>query len=205
MKHFGSLLFLISIIIFPASTLAHSQESADGQDNSAQPAIEPCEIGSVIKCGGHGDEGHSQSIDQVINDLLVGFDVGSVEDLKCDEIVAHDFEHVGEAFMSYMHPDEEEHHMIDDLFGGEGAESLDRMHEFMGRRYLGCEEDAFGPMMMNFGSDFRHGRGMMTNQPFSFGGWMMWGANQWMFQGLTWILAVFGIIWIIQMIAGKKK
>ncbi len=204
MKYPISVLFFIAMLVQPTSVFAHNQESPEGEEVSSAPTIEPCEIGSVIKCGGHGNDGHSQSIDEVINDLLVGFDVETVKDLNCEDIVNHDFEHVGEAFMSYMHPNEDEHHRIDDLFGGEGSESLDKMHEFMGRRYLGCEEGTFGPMMMNFGNDFRGG-GMMGNQLFGVGGWMMGGSNIWMFQGVIWVLAVLGVIWIIQALNGKRR
>lgn len=205
MKYPTTIFLFVAALVLPVSVFAHSQESPDGEEALSAPTIEPCEIGSVIKCGGHGNDGHSQSIDAVINDLLIGFDVESVKDLRCEDIVSHDFEHVGEAFMSYMHPDEEEHHRIDDLFGGEGSESLDKMHEFMGRRYLGCEEGAFGPMMMNFGNDFRHGGGMMGNQLFGDGGRMMGGSSIWIFQGVIWVLAILGVVWIIQAISGKKK
>lgn len=233
MKQLAILLGAFLMLVFPLISQAHGElgdgdehhmgemvsgmmgDDSDGQ--AEEKASEPCVIGSVIKCGDHG-EGSSQTLDAVENDLLVGFNVYSVDQLDCDEIVDHDFEHVGEALMSYMHPDDEEHEQIDVMMGGEGSESLESMHVFMGKRYLGCTEGSYGPMMMNFdgSSDFGGGMMGMMAMPFQMmsgnfhplnftsmmgGGYFVYG----LFQLVVWILAILGIAWIVQSLSSKNK
>jgi hypothetical protein len=119
--------------------------------------------------------------------------------------------------MQYMHPDEDEHRRIDELMGGEESESLHTMHVFMGKRYLGCDENAYGPMMMNFGGNTDSGGmvGMMgapfqmmtgSFNPFNYASTMpstYFGYG--LFQVITWILAILGIVWLVEKLISKKK
>ena len=212
------IIFIVStvLLVSPVYVFAHGDEG-EGEEHHLDEMmeyIEPCELGSVIKCGDHGDEGHSQTLEQVVNDLLVGFNVDSVAKLDCDKIVDHDFGHLGEALMSYMHPNEEEHEAIDAMMGGEGSESLDSMHEFMGKRYLGCNEGSFGPMMMgggmmNAGMMGSGGMGIMGGQSSGFGGMMsssfglMGGFG--IFQLIIWLLAAAGLGWIVKLLIDNSK
>ena len=85
----------------------------------------------------HGD--HEASLDDVVRDLARKQGVSNPEDLNCDSLSDEDLEKLGEAVMSYMHPNPQVHEEMDSMMGGEGSESLRQAHITMAKSYLGCE------------------------------------------------------------------
>lgn len=113
---------------------------------------------------------HGRSLDQVLADLLANYRVETLQELECDRLTDLDLERLGEAWMGYLHPDEEVHARMDEMMGGEGSESLQAMHRQMGESYLGCGVGRPGMMA---------GMGMMRVRPGLGGGetGMMMGWN----------------------------
>ncbi len=142
----------------------------------------------------HGQE-QAQTLDEILREILQRQNVESIRDIRCQDLTDDDFERLGEAVMSYMHPDTQEHEAMDEMMGGEGSESLRSAHIHMGKRFLGCEQGVWGMGRM----------GMMMMGPV---GPMGWGAGSgsvgfWLWQGLMmafWIgivaVVVFGAIYL---------
>lgn len=111
-------------------------------------------------------EEHSESLDQVLLSILQSQETTAVNDLDCSQVTDEQFESLGEAWMSYMHPDTQVHERMDEMMarlpsrsagsdggqGGEGLQSLQSAHISMGQRYLGCSEGlrerGWNPSMM---------------------------------------------------------
>lgn len=138
--------------------------------------------------------------------------ISSLEDLRCDEVENETFIQYGDAVMEKMHPNEDEHRLMDTMMGGEGSASLESMHEVMGKRFLGCwdGDSNFFPMMGHFnGSDY--GSGMMNHRGYGYSGMMgfgmmpfgFFGFGGMVFQLITWGLAILGIMFIVKHF--KKK
>lgn len=171
---------------------AHVDDIDDINDNSI---IEPCEVGSVIRCGDHGF-GNSQTIDEVLNDLLIGFDAQTPDDLECSQIIEHDFSHMGEAIMLYMHPDKDRLHSIIDALGGEGSDSLANTRAEIGKRYLGCEDAEYGPLMMH---NLYNAQSLFSSQPKALiGPHMLWRNQSWMF--FVWVFASIGFAYSVYLV-----
>jgi len=85
----------------------------------------------------HGN--HDSNIEDVIKELARKQGVSNPTDLNCGSLSDSDLERLGEAVMSYMHPDPKVHEAMDDMMGGEGSESLKLAHINMAKSYLGCE------------------------------------------------------------------
>lgn len=192
-------LFLLATLVgITISTGAYAHEG-NANEPIENKIIEPCEEGSVILCGDHG-VGNSQTIDEVLNDLLVGFDVERPQDLDCSEIVDHDFSHMGEAIMLYMHPDKDRLHSVIDALGGEGSDSLTTTRAEIGKRYLGCEDAKYGPLMMH---NLYNTPANNSPQAIGLPSHMFWANQSWML--LIWILALIGLITSIQLIINKTN
>lgn len=154
---------------------------------------------SADACGGHIDN-------QVLNDVMVSVGVSREKGIKCSEITDDQFQQIGEAYMSYVHPDSEVHELMDKMMGGEGSESLKSGHILMGRQYLGCINNpslfGFGAPMMNMGV-MGYGNSMM----YQAGGWGV-GSNilfrVWQVLIPLAILA-FSVLGIVYLIKKLKK
>ncbi len=182
-------LILLSAIIFLSSVLAHG-----------------------------GERAQELQADDIVAEILERQGVDSVKNLDCSAVAEEDFERLGEAAMSYMHPDEDQHKAMDEMMGGEGSESLRQAHIQMGKRFLGCEESVDGFMGMmgrGFGmmgdGMFADDQGMMGDR--GFGGMMGFGMGAGMALGgfvtfITWlalmIFLILGSIYFWKEIKGKK-
>ena len=82
--------------------------------------------------------GHGQSLEDVLEGIRASQGIGRDESIECSEVTDDQFEMLGEALMSVMHPDPEQHALMDRMMGGEGSPMLTSMHRVMGARYLGC-------------------------------------------------------------------
>ena len=141
----------------------------------------------------HGGE-TAQSLDEVLKDILQKQGVKEVSQLRCEDISEEDFERLGEAVMSYMHPDPQEHEAMDNMMGGEGSESLRSAHIHMGKRFLGCEEE------LGFRGDM--GMGMMMPW-FMMGRIFPWGAQVTSPLGLSpWIWQTVNVALFVLIVGG---
>lgn len=137
-------------------------------------------------------DNHDRSTEEVIDEILDEQGVSSTEDIDCGDVSDTEFEALGEAVMGVMHPNDEEHELMDNMMGGEGSESLESMHISMGRQYLGCWVGSFG--MMGGGSSMMGS----WNNGFDFNWWMV---VPFMFMiGTPIVLVILGV-----MILGPKK
>ncbi len=135
-----------------------------------------------------GGRSHERPMEDIIRDIRQTQGIGEDESIDCAQVTDEQFEELGEAFMSIMHPDPQEHALMDRMMGGEDSETLSAMHKMMGARYLGCFKGGMfdetmpgmmGGWMMSPGRgwgrwgmmDFGYGRGMMH---YGFGGIFMW-------------------------------
>ena len=135
-----------------------------------------------------GDKLHGRPLEEVLGAIRQSQGIGENESIDCAKVTDEQFEELGEAFMGIMHPDPQEHALMDRIMGGEDSETLSAMHKTMGARYLGCfrggmfDETVPGMMggwIMSPGRgwgrwgmmDFGYGRGMMD---YGFGGIFIW-------------------------------
>ena len=96
-----------------------------------------------------------QSPEIIVSSILAGQGVNSTDQLDCSKIPEGQLEWLGDAVMEKMAGSHEFHDQMDEMMGGEGSESLKRMHITMGSNWLGCNKEGTmmgsrmtGPMMM---------------------------------------------------------
>jgi uncharacterized membrane protein len=120
----------------------------------------------------HADEGHGRDTKEIIEEIFLAQNINDVDEVNCSQVANHQYEELGDAVMTIMHPDDDEHELMDNMMGGEGSKSLEAMHISMGRKYLGCWNSN-----LNYGRyEMMGGRGIMNFDGNDFGG-MMWGAS----------------------------
>lgn len=146
------------------------------------------------------DGHHDVSLEDILGEIMDSQNVEKKSEVDCQKITDEQFEELGEAVMSLMHPDEEEHELMDQMVGGEGSESLKAMHMMMGKRYLGCTTGMTGGGMM----------GMMPMMNWSSWGFGTgWAWLSWILMILLWVLIIVGIIflikWLINQTRGETK
>lgn len=151
------------------------------------------------------DNGHGRDVNEILEEIYNEQDINNIDSIDCTIVSDEQFEELGDSVMGIMHPDEEEHDLMDNMMGGEGSGSLEAMHISIGRRYLGCWSNnttygGFGMMGDN---------GMMNLENYGYGG-MMWDTNEGISDtGLVLIgIILFGLIvsfGIIFTLLGKKS
>ena len=129
------------------------------------------------------------------------------ENTACDDLTDEQLEMIGDYYMEQMHPGEA-HEYMDRMMGGEGSESLKRIHISMAYR-LYCGNTAYGGYgMMNWG--------MMGNSYLGGGYPSMMGSNYgaygsgmmfvgWIIIALVVVVLVLLIIWLIKQLTNQKR
>lgn len=157
---------------------------------------------------------HSISVEDVLAEIRESQSITENSAINCEQIDDEQFEELGEAVMSLMHPNSEEHEMMDNMMGGEGSQSLETAHIMMGQQYIGCASGSSGMMgsagMM--GGGMMSAMGMMSGSPlknWAGGGNIMnttagWGGFGWVSMILLWTLMILGIIWLVKNLIIKK-
>jgi len=112
------------------------------------------------------------STSELISEIKIEQNIDDLGDVDCDQISDEHFEEVGDAVMSLMHPDDEEHELMDNMMGGEGSESLRARHIWMGKQYLGCLSET----STNFRGSMMTG-GMMNGYDVFDGDYMMYDGD----------------------------
>lgn len=96
-----------------------------------------------------GADEHSAKPEQVINEIRDEMGLSTEGTIDPDAVPEQLLEQLGDAVMSEIHPSERVHSWMDRMMGGEGSESLESAHRWMGYRYL------------TDGSEYGYGRGRM--------------------------------------------
>lgn len=167
------------------------------------------------------EDTQEKSIDKVLSEILSAQGIEQLSNVDCENITETQFEELGDALMSVMHPNQEQHELMDQMMGGEGSASLQAAHVYMGQSYLGCSRSNMGMGMMGSGM-----MGMMGMSPGMYPGWQstagiaknlgavpmmgfpVWGQGmmfvQWVTIGLIWTLLILCIVSLITYLKKKK-
>ena len=110
---------------------------------------------------------HGKPLEVILQEIRQKQGLGPEEAIDPRKVSDEDLEELGEAIMSTMHPDPEQHETMDQMMGGEGSKRLSAVHRMIGYRYAegysgGMTREAFMSMM---GGPF---------MSFSYGGIIMW-------------------------------
>ena len=168
-----------------------------------------------------GQSNPNASFDSALNDILKSQNISQKSQIKCYKVTDEQFEKLGDGVMGFMHPDERQHELMDQMMGGEGSQSLKATHILMGERYLGCGSftNIMGGMMTNgmMGGVMGEGRMNWQKTADNWGmmgmGGMMSGFNQFSAFGwpagilmiLFWSLAIIALIFLIKWLASQNK
>ncbi|MGA1796095.1 MAG: SHOCT domain-containing protein [bacterium] len=152
---------------------------------------------------------YGESLDAVLEDIRTTQGVGETGAIDCGEVTNEQLEALGEAIMGIMHPDAEEHELMDRMMGGEGSETLASTHRIMGARYLGCCD---GGSFEEMGPGMRGGWMMGSGSMHGWGGMRGYGyGRRWMHYGwggiVMWIVIlviVIALIYFIYHLARSK-
>lgn len=128
------------------------------------------------------------SLESVLSEIKTSQNVSENSQIKCEDVSEQNFEELGDSVMGVMHPDENQHELMDQMMGGEGSQSLKAAHILMGKQYLGCTNGVSGFGMMGGGGMM----GMMGNGMMGMGGMMGYGGN---FGGMTGYKSSMGFGW----------
>ena len=79
---------------------------------------------------------HGKPLDLILEEIRAEQGLGPEEAIDPRKVSNEELEELGEAVMSVMIPDAQQHELMDQMMGGEGSRSLARMHRRMGYNYL---------------------------------------------------------------------
>jgi len=154
----------------------------------------------VLKACGIGD------MDTVMGGIFAEQKVAEIGQLDCGKISAEQYQQTGEAYMNVMVPNKEQHELMDRMLGGEGSDSLNNFHAYLGRQYLGCSEGGVIMPMANMLTIMSTWNGPRQMMDFGAPGLLSYGGNAfWLyFWQIVWLLiplaalAVLGLlIWFL--------
>lgn len=163
------------------------------------------------------DTGHSLSIKDVLAEIRESQGVETDSDIECNKVTDEQFEKLGETYMSLMHPDEQEHELMDKMMGGEGSESLKAMHIMMGQNYLGCSNYSLSSSMMGVmpstvknpedSQEKRDGYPVMGGMMGFNNYWMssVWMWFGWIFMILIFVLVLVAIIALVRWLLSQQR
>ena len=91
---------------------------------------------AVLKADTGNEDQHGKPLEVILQEIREKYDLGPDEAINPRKINNEDLEELGEAVMSTMFPDPEEHKDMDEMMGGEGSRRLAWMHRRIGGNYL---------------------------------------------------------------------
>ncbi len=109
--------------------------------------------GTGLIADSSGDEVNGKPIEVVLQEIREHEGLGPDDSINPRRVSKKDLEELGEAVMSVMFPDPEQHRIMDDMMGGEGSSKLARIHRWIAYNYLNNDSD-------NMYGMFREGSGM---------------------------------------------
>lgn len=166
----------------------------------------------LLPFGSFAASGHGSDLDSTVGRIMTEQGVTQRSDIDCAKVSNDDFASLGDAFMGLMHPDEQEHELMDNMMGGEGSKQLESAHILMGKRYLDCvsgsTESAFGTYgmmsgMMGAGPWMMNGYG--GSQDYGMMGYGAGWSFGWLMPLLLNILLILGIVWVVRELFRPRK
>ena len=158
-------LLLVGVIFFLLLLLPARRSFAHGEDSSS---------------------GHTQTLEQLLTELLRQQQVDKISQLDCRRITQDEFVEIGEAWMSAQHPNPLVHTMMDRMMGGEGSATLRNAHLQMGKNFLRCLDDRESKEGGEQSTMMNWGYGMM--------GGSIFGSLFLFFWLITWVLIIILLI-----------
>jgi len=79
---------------------------------------------------------HGRPLEVVLEEIREKQGLGPDDPIDARDVSDHDLEELGEAVMSVIFSDPEQHNIMDNMMGGEGSRRLARMHRRMGYSYV---------------------------------------------------------------------
>lgn len=156
----------------------------------------------------------SSEVNSALQDIYKTQSIDSQAKVDCSKVTDDQFDKLGDAYMSVMLPNRQQHEVMDNMMGGEGSASLRQAHINMGRSYLGCWSNYnSGPVYMPMMGGYGLMNGLSAYNNYSGGmmggygsGWNMmgnWGFGVWVTIVLVWALLILSIVAAVKWLRKK--